>query len=77
MPMRKFVTWATIGCSIWAVIVGSLGYAMGQGAQLLFGDLRRYEFLILIAMISIGAASVVCMLWRARRKRPVEAQTRL
>jgi membrane protein DedA with SNARE-associated domain len=69
MPVRKYLFWATIGCSIWAVIVGSLGYLIGEGAQLLLGDVRQYQGYVVIGMIGVGIAGWVMIAWRGRRKK--------
>jgi membrane protein DedA with SNARE-associated domain len=69
MPVRKFLLWATIGCSIWAVIVGSLGYMLGEGVQLLLGDVRHYQQYTLLGMIGIGMVGWVFFVRSGRRRK--------
>jgi membrane protein DedA with SNARE-associated domain len=68
MPMRKFLLWAAIGCSIWAVLVGSAGYLLGQGAIVLLGDVRRYQSWIFFGMIGMVLAGLTLFIWRTRRR---------
>jgi len=73
MPMRKFVFWAIIGCCVWAIVIGSLGYAVGHGAQLLLGDIRRYEMWFLAGMLALGAVGWLAIIWRERRRQAQNA----
>jgi membrane protein DedA with SNARE-associated domain len=75
MPWRKFLLWATIGCSIWAVLVGGAAYALGQGAQLVLGDVRRYQSWILLGMLSAGAIGWIFFMWRLRRQQQHKSQS--
>lgn len=69
MPMRKFLFWATIGCMAWAVVVGSVGYLLGEGVQLLLGDVRNYQWYFFLGMIGIGLLGWVFFLWSGRRRK--------
>lgn len=69
MPIRKFLFWATIGCLLWAVIIGSIGYVLGEGAQLLVGDVRHYQAYILSGMIGIGLLGWVFFVRSGRRRK--------
>jgi len=49
----KFAILNIISAALWAVIIGSLGYAFGHGLELMLGDIKRYEVAILgITLIS-------------------------
>lgn len=69
MPIRKFLLWAVVGCSMWAVIVGSLGYILGEGAQLLLGDIRHYQWYLMIGMIAMGALGWLIFVRSGRRRK--------
>jgi len=68
MPMRRFLFWATIGCMAWAIVVGTLGYVLGEGVQLLLGDVRQYQWYLLLGMIGIGVVGWVFFVRSGRRK---------
>lgn len=69
MPIRKFLLWAVVGCSMWAVIVGSLGYILGEGAQLLLGDIRHYQWYLMIGMIGMGLLGWIVFVRSGRRRK--------
>lgn len=65
----KFVVLNVAGALIWAVTVALLGWSFGHAAEVLLGDLRHYEALILGVAILAGAA-----LWWWTRRRAAEAR---
>ncbi|PWT77182.1 MAG: DedA family protein [Proteobacteria bacterium] len=60
----RFVVLNLIGALIWAGVISGAGYAFGQGVELMLEHVRRYEFPILVGMLSFGAA--VWLWWRQR-----------
>jgi len=69
MPMRRFLFWATIGCMTWAIVVGTLGYFLGEGAQLLLGDVRHYQWYLFLGMIGIGPVGWIFFVRSGRRRK--------
>lgn len=55
IPVLEFVLLNLGGAALWAVLVGTLGYAFGHAMELLLGDIRRYELELLGAVLFIGA----------------------
>lgn len=60
----KFLLFNMISAAAWAVLVSGLGFAIGQGAELLLGDIKRYEIAIMSAATIIG---VILWLWQRLR----------
>ena len=53
-PVR-FLVLNIIGASVWATVIGGLGYAFGQTLESLIGDIKKYELLISLILVAIGA----------------------
>jgi membrane protein DedA with SNARE-associated domain len=62
-PLR-FLILNIIGASIWASLVGSLGYLFGQTLELLIGDIKRYELLIFAVLAGIGIVFWLTQLYK-------------
>jgi membrane protein DedA with SNARE-associated domain len=62
-PLR-FLIINIIGASIWASLVGSLGYLFGQTLELLIGDIKRYELLIFAVLAGIGIVFWLTQLYK-------------
>lgn len=52
VPVLLFVSLNVLGASIWACVVGGLGFAFGEGLQLMLGNIKHYE---------LGAMGVVAL----------------
>jgi membrane protein DedA with SNARE-associated domain len=66
IPTTRFLVLNTLGGFFWAIAVGVSGYLFGHLAELLIGDLRRYELIIFVGLGLVGGA-----IWGIRRlKRP-------
>lgn len=59
---RTFIILDVIAAFVWAVAVGTGGYFFGHILEVLLGDIKRYELLILGAMAIIGL-----LLWALHR----------
>lgn len=57
-----FLTLNIIGASVWAAVIGGLGYVFGQTLEVLMGDIRQYELLIFLVLAVMGI-----LLWFIRR----------
>jgi membrane protein DedA with SNARE-associated domain len=67
VPIVEFVVLNIIGALAWATLIGGLGYAFGQGMELLLGDIRHYEKGMLIFVMAIGIA-VWLVRWTINRR---------
>ena len=68
--LPRFVAIDLCGCSIWAVILASLGFAFSGSAEMLIGKVKRLEVWLLIAVAAAaGAVIVIRLLWRPRLRR--------
>lgn len=61
LPLRRFWLYDVLGCALWAVILGALGYAGSQGARALLGEVARFQVWLL------GAALALLVGWFAIR----------
>lgn len=53
MPWRTFL-WATLSsCALWTVAVSLAGYLFGRAAALLFDEIKKYEYHLLISIALI------------------------
>ena len=59
----KFTILNALGAVIWACLIGGLGWAFGQAAEVLLGELRNVEGWLLL-----GAAAVGVVVWWIRRR---------
>lgn len=53
-PVR-FLILNIIGASLWALVIGTMGYLFGYTLEILIGDIKRYELLVIALLASIGA----------------------
>jgi len=56
VPVIEFVILNVIGATIWATIIGSLGYAFGHALELVLGDIRHYEIEILVGILIVAVS---------------------
>ena len=71
VPVLRFLPLNAAGGAIWALVIGGLGYLVGQTLEVLLGELKRFEIAILLGMALVGTA-----LWFVRwfRKPPAPGQ---
>jgi len=43
-----------LGASIWAIVIGILGYLFGHTLEIMIGDIKRYELLIFAALAGMA-----------------------
>ena len=69
-PLR-FLVLNILGASLWAVIIGTLGYLFGQTLEIIVGDVKRYELLVFALLAGVGG-----VIWLVYfRKRPSTSKT--
>lgn len=54
IPSLEFLLLNGIGGIVWAVVVGSLGYAFGEAIELFIGNVKSYELKLIVALFFIG-----------------------
>jgi membrane protein DedA with SNARE-associated domain len=67
VPTRRYLMLNAIGTAVWSAGVTYLGYSLGQAAEALLGQIRRYELGIFSAITAVGA--IVWGIHFARRRR--------
>ena len=64
VPPWIFLTGTAIASLAWALLMVSLGWAFGEGAVLLLGEIRRFEGWVGLALVLLGVAAW----WYLRRR---------
>ncbi|UCB52205.1 MAG: DedA family protein [Candidatus Zixiibacteriota bacterium] len=64
MKRIKYLPFNFLSCTIWAILVGGLGYTFGVSLEVLIGQIKHYE-MIVVPLIILGGLSV----WLVRRAR--------
>jgi membrane protein DedA with SNARE-associated domain len=54
-PPRFFIL-NFIGASVWAIVIGTMGYLFGQVMEILIDDLKRYEWRLFVVIAVVGLA---------------------
>jgi membrane protein DedA with SNARE-associated domain len=68
ISIKKFVFLNMLGAIIWAIIIGSAGYVLGHGMEMLVDDIKGRQTLIFIGIMAAGAALWMVYYWRSRQK---------
>lgn len=68
MRWERFALFNALGALLWAVLLASMGWLFGQAAELLLGELRRYEGALAAVLLALALGYAV---WRhCRRQGP-------
>ncbi len=62
VPIIEFVALNILMAAVWASLIGTLGYAFGHGLELILGDIKNYEIMVLLSIIIVSA-----LLWLRHR----------
>lgn len=68
VPVAEFFILNVIGAALWASVIGILGYALGNGLELILGDIRRYELEIVGGIMITGALLWLIHLFRTKKR---------
>lgn len=69
IPTFQFVALNLIGAAAWSSVFAVLGYAFGQGLELILGDIHHYEKEVLALAAAAGVTSWLIRLSRNRKHR--------
>jgi membrane protein DedA with SNARE-associated domain len=68
---RRFLILNILGASLWAVLVGVMGYLFGRTLEAVLGDIKKYELLVFAVLAVAGV-----LVWLLHfRKRPATDET--
>ena len=65
----QFAVLNGVGAAAWSVVVGCLGYSVGLAFELFLTEIKRYEMLILGAIVVVGSAAWLVHFIRERKRR--------
>jgi membrane protein DedA with SNARE-associated domain len=71
VPIWIFLTGTAIASVVWAAVLAGLGWAFGEGAVLLLGEVRKYEGWMVLVLAALGFG--VYLLLRKRQRARVGA----
>jgi len=69
LPLLRFALVDAIGCVLGATFFVGVGYLVGDGAEVLLGKVKRFEFLLLGALV-VGILVLVVIRAVAQRREP-------
>ena len=69
LPLLRFVLVDAVGCVLGASFFVGLGFLVGDGAEALLGKVKRFEFLLLGALV-VGVLVLVVIRVLAQRREP-------
>lgn len=59
LPFGRFVVLDLLGCTLWAVVLGGLGFVFSGSVEALIGRVRRMEIWLLFALVFTGSAVLI------------------
>ena len=68
LPVARFVLINGIGCAMWGLILGLLGYTASSGAAALLGEVKRVELWLLSAIV-VFVVVFLAIRWMVNRHR--------
>jgi membrane protein DedA with SNARE-associated domain len=68
IPIWRFAVLNTLSAAVWAVAVGGAGYLFGSAVELVLGEVRRYELLVMGLILCAGIVFVAVRRLRQRRR---------
>ncbi len=68
MRRRKYLPFNFLSCMIWAILIGSLGYMFGASLEALIGQIKHYEKVVVLFIITVGlGAWLLRRVWNKKR----------
>jgi len=68
VPVWRFALFNALGATIWAVVIGGAGFLFGQALDLWLQDLKRFEEVLLFAILCGGLVFWAWRHWKFSRK---------
>ncbi len=65
-PLRYLVL-NICGAMVWALVVGTLGYYFGYALEIVIGEIKKYELLVIGVLIVLAMIAWVGYRWRGRK----------
>jgi membrane protein DedA with SNARE-associated domain len=75
MKRGKYLPFDFLSCTIWAVLVGGLGYTFGASLEALIGQVKHYEKIVVAFIILVGLS--VWLFRRAQSRRECKKNNEL
>lgn len=50
----RFLIFNSLGASLWAMIIGTMGYLIGHTLEIILGDIKKYELLLFAILAGAG-----------------------
>lgn len=50
----RFLILNILGASVWAIVIGTLGYLFGHTLEKIIGDIKQYELLLFVTLAGLG-----------------------
>lgn len=72
VPVWIFLTGTALASLVWGAVFAGLGWALGEGAVLVVGEVRKYEGAIAAILVALGGGTW-WWLWR-RQKRAIASE---
>jgi membrane protein DedA with SNARE-associated domain len=73
VPPGRFLALNAVGALIWAAVLGTLGYLLGNTVELLLGEIERYEQPVALTLLVATVAWIAYSRWRRRRHPAAES----
>lgn len=68
MPLWRFLLYSAIGSAVWCTVLVLVGHALGQHWNSVSGSLRKYDVIILVAVVLLVAFALYKRLQGVRRR---------
>jgi membrane protein DedA with SNARE-associated domain len=72
IPLGRFLLLNAVAALGWAAAFGTLGFVLGNGVELLLGEIQRYERPVALGLLGLTLAWIVWRQW-SRWRRPTTA----
>jgi membrane protein DedA with SNARE-associated domain len=73
IPPLRFLILNCIGASVWAVIIGYLGYLFGHTLEVIIGNIKRYELWVFAILAVMGV--ILWFIYFIKRKKLISSES--
>lgn len=71
MPIWRFILYSAIGSAVWCTVLALVGSVLGQHWASVSSDLRRYDVILLIALVALIVFAIYKRITAGRRRNRV------